>query len=330
MIRPGKVNTRQDVEKARGLSPEEVLENGLSQHFARPVRIANIHHETWETSSHPIERWQLTLASGERLGVIYKRLLAGHKPHGNEREVLIYRRLLLDRRFGAPLVYASVYDDATANHWLFLEDVGEESLRDGDMQDWMSAIHWLAEMHGTYLGREAELRAARCLEEHAAPYYESIAQTARRHLERAGLRRVLRRFDGLMKLFDAVVAHLLHQPPTLVHGDVYVDNLIVQPGPRIRPVDWEAAAIGLAALDLVRLLDGWDKERPMFITAYLEELTKHTVTPLNRADFESTLACCGLINVLWHLGWDAEACRDTGFVDGLLNEYEIVQQILNI
>src|SRR5262249_61074587 len=90
---------------------------------------------------------------------------------------------------------------------------------------------------------------------------------ARRHLVQAGQGQALRGFDRLMARFDSVVDHLVRQPRTLVHGDVFPHNIVLQPGPRIRPIDWEAAAVGLAAWDLARLLDGWGKDRPPFTLA---------------------------------------------------------------
>lgn len=311
--------------RARGAPPEEVLEGGLSACLGRPVRIVGMEGRPLEErSTYPIDRLRVTLASGGGLPVIFKRLHPAPEPKGNRREVLIYRRLLAGRRFGAPALYASVYDEARERYWLFMEDVGEWTLEQGDLQDWSAAVRWLAQMHGTYLGREQDLRRLHCLGEQGSEYFHRIAETARLHLHLAGPRGALARFERLMARFEAVVAYLARQPRTLVHGDIFPANLLLQPGRGIRPIDWEAAAIGVGAWDLARLLDGWGSDTPTFIAAYLNELARHAAVPFERRAFRLAFAHCEIVNVLWHLGWDLAACRDASFVDGLLDTMETV------
>src|SRR5207248_19877 len=145
------------------------------------------------------------------------------------------QRLLAGRRFGAPELYGSVYDPARQRYWLFLEDVGEETLEQGDREEWLEAARWLARMHATYHGREAELRGPGCLEEHDAAFYHAVARAGRVNLLAAGAEAALAHFDMLMARFDEVVAALLCEPRTLVHGDIFPANLHLQPGSRIRP-----------------------------------------------------------------------------------------------
>lgn len=226
------------------------------------------------------------------------------------------------------MLYASVYDDVGGNYWLFLEDLGESTLHEGDRHAWLAAVRWLAQMHGRFWGRVAELRALDCLGEHGARYYWSLARTARRHLVRAGQASALRLFDRLMARYEPVVEHLIRQPRTLVHGDVFPHNILLQPGPRIRPIDWEAAAVGLAAWDLARLLDGWGRDRRVFTAAYLSELSLHFPVPGDPGSFEKTLAHCEVLLALCHLAWEEEACRADSFVLGLLQEMEAAWQHL--
>jgi aminoglycoside/choline kinase family phosphotransferase len=295
----------------------------LTLRRGRPTRIVNLKRQALETrSTYPIDRLEVRLDSGERLRVIFKRLHAGLTAKGNRREVLIYRRLLEPRRFGAPTLYASVYDDVRGDYWLFLEDLGDRTLNEGDRDEWLAAVHWLAQMHGRWWGRAAELRALGCLDEHGPRYYWRVARTARRHLVRAGHRQALRRFDRLIARFDSVVDHLIRQPPTLVHGDVFPHNVLLQSGPRIRPIDWEAAAVGLAAWDLTRLLDGWGKDKPAFRAAYLSELARQLPVPCDPRAFETTVAHCEVLDALCHLAWEAKACRGKPFVLGQLQAME--------
>jgi thiamine kinase-like enzyme len=304
-------------------TPRQVLEAGLTLRRGWPIRVVALERQSLEArSTHPIERLDVRLDSGERLRLVFKRFQRRSTAKGSRREVLIYRRLLERRGFGAPTVHASIYDDVLGDYWLFLEDLGERTLEEGDRDEWLAAVRWLAEMHGTWWGRAAELRALGCLEDHGSYYYWRIARTARRHLAQAGHPDTVRWFDGLMARFDSVVAHLMRQPRTLVHGDVFPHNVLLQPGPRIRPIDWESAAVGLGAWDLTRLLDGWGKDKPAFRAAYLSELARHSPLPCDPRSFETTVARCEVVDALWHLAWEAKACREEPFVLGLLQAME--------
>jgi hypothetical protein len=302
----------------RGPVPREVLEQGLSAHFGRPVRIAGLKRRSQAASSHAIERLWVMLASGERLPVVFKRLQPGDELYGNEREVLIYRRLLDGERFGAPALYASVHEEGERRYWLFLEDVGSSTLDEGGDEEWFAAARWLARLHGTYHGREDDLRALACLMEHGPAYYQMVARAARRNLELAGAGAALGRFDALMGGYDSLVAYLVGQRRTLVHGDIFAQNLIIQPGAGIRAIDWESAAIGLGAWDLVRLLDGWGSMKAALLSAYLAEFERQVAGPFDREGFQRLFGHCEILNALWHLRWSVEGCRDAAAVEGLL------------
>ena len=129
-----------------------MLESGLSASRGRITRVEQLRSKPVMTSTHPLERLRVTLDSGEELRLVFKRPQEGEKLYGNEREVLVYERLLAGRRFGAPELYASVYDPSRARYWLFLEDVGSWTLDLGDTEEWLAAIACLAEMHGSYMG----------------------------------------------------------------------------------------------------------------------------------------------------------------------------------
>jgi hypothetical protein len=309
-------------DRGKGLAPREVLEQGLSAHFGRPVRIARLERRPLATSSHPIDRLRVTLASGERLRVVFKRLSPGEKLYGNEREVLIYRRLLDGERFGAPALYASAYDEGERRYWLFLEDLGSSTLDEGDVEEWFAAVRWLARMHGTYHGREGDLRALDCLMEHGPAYYHLVAQTARGNLELAGTTEALVRFDALMDRYDALVSYLVSQPRTLVHSDIFTGNLVIQPGGHIRAIDWESAAIGLGAWDLARLLEGWGSMQPRFLAAYVAEFQRHVAGPFDRDGFQRLFAHCEILNALWQFRQSVEACQDAPVVEELLVDIE--------
>jgi hypothetical protein len=319
-----------EIERASALAGEEgtaaveVLEAGLVASLGRPLRVTGVQCRWAELSSHPVERLRVHLDDGTRLKIVLKRLTDEVRPrgHGGEREVMVYRLLLAGRRFGAPELYASVQDASRGRSWLFLEDVGDVDLKHGSLAEWDAAVRRLAEFHGAYLGRAAELRGLGILAEHDGDFYRSIVEEGRRNLRRAGDARSLARFDALMRPYDALVEDLARQPRTFVHGDIFLKNLAVQPGPLVRPIDWESAGIGTPFLDLARLLDGWGPDKPRFLGVYLQELDRLAAVPVDRAAALRAFAGCEIVNILWHFRWSVEACRDEASVADLLDAVE--------
>jgi thiamine kinase-like enzyme len=300
------------------------LEVGLSESLGRPVRVAEMLRRPVELSSHPVERLRVRLDDGARLKVVFKRLTDDVRPEnrGYPREVLVYRHLLASGRFGAPKVYASVFDKDRGQFWLFLEDVGYDNMKHSDREGWDAAARLLAELHGTYLGRTAELRRLNCLAEHDGDYYRSIAGAARRNMVLAGDTQTLARFDALLRPFENLVDDLTRQPRTFVHGDVFSKNLALQEGPRVRPIDWESAGIGTPFLDVARLLNGWGSDKPSFVTTYLDELECRAAVPVDRPASLRAFTECEIVSILWDLGWSVDGCLDEASVNELLNDME--------
>ena len=304
----------------------QILADGLSAYWHKLVHIACLKRRPLESAStHAIDRLGVSLASGREFDVIFKRLYPMPEPKGGAREVLIYQRLLRGRRFGAPALYGSLYDEKGGRYWLFLEDVGECTLQHAEVADWTAAVRWLARMHRAYHERAAELRALGCLNEHGPEYYLGVARHARANLCQAAPK-FIKRFDALMKRYDATVLYLAAQPRTLVHGDIFPQNLSVQRRRRIRPVDWESAAIGLGAWDLARLLDGWGEDKPTYLRAYLKEFTAGIASPFERHTFQLAFMHCELVNVLVHFAWSAENLSAHSTVKGLIDQLEMIWQ----
>lgn len=303
----------------------EVLARGLREQFGRPVHIVELHSTFLADAfaTHPIYRLHLTLDSGERLALIFK-WLQSQQDEDVRREVLVYRRLLADGRFDAPTVYASLCDEARGRYWLFFEDVGRLRLEWCDVDDWPAAFRWVAKMHAQYYGREEELRALGYLGEHGPPFYRFLARGAREMLQWLDVRRRLARYERLMaRWFDLSVEYLARQPRTLLHGDLECHNLMVQPGPKIRPIDWGYASVGVAGWDVAKLIAGWGPEKQRhFIGVYLDAFALHAPVPLDRREFERTLAHCQIMRTLQILYWWEGPYENLAFVDGVLEEME--------
>jgi Phosphotransferase enzyme family len=296
-----------------------VLEAGLSAHLGRAVRVAHARVDLWQRSTNQIGHLRVALDSGECLPVVLKRFFPVAKDRSNNREILVYQHLLRGQRFGAPAFYGSVFDDRRRRYCLFLEDVGYITLKHGDLGDWLAAVEWLAEMHGEYLGRESELRRLGILNEQDARGFALMASDARRNLVAGAHPEAVRRFDRLMLGFDSLVANLLDRPRTLVHGDIFPHNVVLQNGPRVRPIDWESAAIGLAEWDLTQLVAGWGRStKEIMIGRYLGLLSERTSHKIKTTDFMRALHRCQFLQVLRYFSWDVAECRNESAVNALL------------
>lgn len=249
-------------------------------------------HRSAYSTSFPVDVVTVVLDDGTR-----RRLVAKHlrwdtmlpaarrtKPrflYDPDREPGVYRELLDHRRHGTPRRYG-VVDDR-----LLLERVpGVELYQIGDRAEWERAARWLAGFHAEFATRVDDIaRADVPLLRHDAPYYRRWIERARRFTPDA-------RVDRLADRYDVVVERLLAQPVTLIHGELYASNVIVD-GDRICPIDWEMAAIGPALIDLAALSSGtgWSEtDRAAIVDAY------------GGADDGDLDACRAHLAVQW-LGW---------------------------
>ena len=129
---------------------------------------------------------------------------------------------------------------------------GRRLKRCAETGTWNEAARWLGRTHRTFSGH-GSLAA---LPAYDADFYLSWAQRAlesacRVSQDAAGqLRRIV-------SSYDKVAGPLGEAEPTLLHGEFYCTNILVQDrqdGVRICPFDWETAAAGCGALDLAYLL----------------------------------------------------------------------------
>ncbi|WP_165990028.1 aminoglycoside phosphotransferase family protein [Streptomyces sp. YIM 98790] len=253
-------------------------------------------------STHSVHRLRLTLAGGRRLDTVFKRLRRqpGIDPG---REVRVYRGLLAGGALDAPRLYASLCDPATGRYWLLLEDVGRRDLDSCGVRGALAAVRWAARMHAAFQGRETRLRGLGCLGEHGTAGCDLLVSAARRRIATVARPALLARFDRLAGRLPGTVRALAAQPRTLVHGDLAGHNLLVQHGgSRVRPVDWEWAAIGPGAWDLGKLLTGREAVRELLLAAYREEFARHAPAPPGVRALRGALAHCAVLRSLWQLG----------------------------
>ena len=204
-------------------------------------------------------------------------------------ELAVYRDLLPDGALGLPR-YHGVRTVGPLSV-LALEFVpGRRLKRFTDAGTWAAVADWLGRMHGCFSRRPADLLNGSALPRLDARFYRAWAwratECAARVSSGAGavMERVLTRYDRVSEPLGSAA-------PTLLHGEFYCTNVLVDAGATIRriaPFDWETAAVGCGALDLTYLLRqklGLDPDR--LIAAYLQGWTSSGGAPLSGTELQA-------------------------------------------
>jgi aminoglycoside phosphotransferase (APT) family kinase protein len=291
------------------------LEAALARHFGRPRPVAAIRRApSAYGSSFALEEMRVEFVDGTSQEVMFKDLsldglsaeARAAKPaflYHPGREIAVYSEVLADARLGTPDCYGAVADPDAGRYWLFLERVsGRELYQVGEPDVWRDAARWLARFHRRFAPRAAALARTVPLVTYDAEFYHRWAA-------RAGAFR--RTADHLVRLtagYDRVVEQLLALPVTLIHGEFYASNVIVQDaadGRRVCPVDWETAAFGPGLVDLAALTAGrWtDSERIELAMAYHAAYPPADGWPPEPDEFLAALDVCRLHLAVQWLGW---------------------------
>jgi hypothetical protein len=259
------------------------------------------------SSSFAIEELEVTLDNGKTISTIFKDLslsamLEGArraKPeflYAPEREIQVYRQILPSLNLGTARLYGAIVEPVAQQYCLFLEKLsGQELYELGEFEVWLKAAQWLARFHAAADAETAQTIAPALLRYDEA-YYARWLQRAH---ESAGpiLDRVASRYDRILEV-------LLDLPRTLLHGEFYASNIIIeQQGNecRVCPVDWEMAAIGPALLDVAALASGkWSRrERMQLLDAHHSALPQR----LQAKNVVTAFDCCQLHVALQWVGW---------------------------
>jgi len=260
-------------------------------------------------SSFGLEELDVQLEDGRRLELMFKDLARGAlHPRARDvkpefvydplREIEVYRDVLDDARLGTPRFYGAVPERG----WLFVERVaGFELYQVSERETWEHVARWLARMHE----RLAPLggRAPRAIL-YDAGWYRRWATRAPRIMAEEGRRDAAAVLERVISDYDSVIDRLLALPATLVHGEFYASNVLVddrRAPRRVTPVDWEQAGIGPGLVDLAALTGGgWsDEDRRRIAAAYREA----SADGLDDDTFACGLEACRLHLALQWLGW---------------------------
>lgn len=305
-----------------------VVERVLSDHFGAPQRIVHLQRTPFAyRSSFGLEELQVLLDDGATLTLLWKDAslhalsAAGQraKPtflYHPQREIETYHQILGTHLPDAAIYYGALVDEEQARYWLFLEKVQGTPLYEVALPVWQHVARWLATMHG-YFVRQPDLRAlaaAGHLLHYDRDFYWRWPRRAQHFLHQQAPSlptTALAQFDRLVVRYEHVIEQLLLLPQTLIHGEFYASNVLVQEttsGLRVCPVDWEMAALGPGLLDLAALVAGqWSEaEKDDLALSYFDEFTSTANQPLNKETFLSALDCCRLHIACQWLGWSGE------------------------
>ncbi len=299
------------------------LEGALAAHEGTPVAISELERRPCEyRTSFALEELEVSLADGRTLRLMFKDLSRACldadallvKPgflHDPVREVEVYRDLLDGAALGTPAYHGAFVDPATDRYWLFIENVvGPVLWQVGEFHVWEEAARWLARLHAALA--PAAAAAPRSLLRFGPDLYRTWIERARNFAERpstpwdddtrAAVIHLSTRYEPVVERLDA-----LH--PTIVHGEFYPSNVLVQHpegAVRIAPIDWEIAGVGPGLLDLAALTIGkWTPaQREALAHAYREAAAAGPAADMLPADFDAALDCCRLHLAVQALGWE--------------------------
>jgi phosphotransferase family enzyme len=304
-----------------------ILERLLSDHFGAPQHITALeHHPSPYQSSFAIEEIILDLDHGTTLQLMLKDVgwqgllePARHtKPHflvDPLREIEVYRRILAQHRLGTALCYGAVVQRRRGRYWLILEKVpGLELYRVG-IDIWRQVSICLAGMHGHFathidlLSPNDTPHLLRYTGDFYRRWMRRAAAIVRKRVAPSAQER--RSIDWLVGRYSQVVELLVALPVTVIHGECYASNMLVEQranGLRVCPIDWEMAAVGPGTIDLAALIAGsWtDQERMSLALAYHSALMPQSRWRPSPAEFLVALEASQLHLAVQWLGWSSD------------------------
>lgn len=285
------------------------LERLVSQREGRRVQVTGWMRQPSPVAGvFPVEVLHVSLRDGGDVTLFVKHLGPEQADHPDkqrrDREPRIYEELLGRDALPVPRYYGSRWNEATNRREVFLEYVGDWSLKYQELEHWFAAAPRLAQLHAFFSGRVAELRRCDFLLCLDARYFRQWAERAVAAV--AGEATALAaELAGVVDGYGPIAELLGGQPSTLVHNDLAPKNVIADRSrrpARICFVDWEMSGVGCGLLDLVHLKHGLDpiSDRAM-CAAYCAELDGTGLLPSGPDELRRLFAACELHQTLYRL-----------------------------
>lgn len=220
--------------------PEERLLSWLAEFYGKPVRVEGRELLRHRDLSYVERLW---IAEGLPESLIYKVVLP---PWDIEQD--LHERVLIPSISHAPQLYLTAHHGRLAA--MFLEDLGTRSLKNGASEETAIMVgKELAKLHRSYCYRVDELNQIGVLQTlYPIDYEEFVGDLAEQltgwHLVSPEQAR------DLSLLANLIAPVLAGEPISLVHGDLYAENLMLRAG-RLFIVDWSwFTHLGVPIMDL--------------------------------------------------------------------------------
>jgi aminoglycoside phosphotransferase (APT) family kinase protein len=225
-----------------------------------------------------------------------------------KREIGVYEHVLAQRQLDTPSLYASLVEASRGRYWMFLERVPGMQLRwTVRPGSWHRAAAWLARAHAA-LQPSADANTNGLLI-HDARFYRRWLRRAQVFTETTNRNRRTR-LAWLARHHDRVIEVLVGLPRTVVHGEFYPSNILVDESTldgRISVIDWEMAAVGPAVIDLAALTGGamTSSDRGAILASY--QRTRPSDSTGGPEPFGLEALACGRLQfaVQW-MGWSRD------------------------
>ena len=246
----------------------DALERALAAGGLGEIEVVHRRPSEYRTSF-PIEELEVERLGPGRATIVCKRpdwdeldataqLAKPRFLHDPEREACVYERLLPRGPAGPPRYLGAALEGGRS--WLFIESIeGRNLFQVGELGLWEEAARWLARFHAAFAGDPRHLLRRCPLVERDADFYRGwISRALEFSREPEGPSPAA--VEWLSERHEPVVEALRALPQTIVHGEFYASNVLVDDRaavPRVAPVDWELAGTGPGVLDLAALVSGW-------------------------------------------------------------------------
>ena len=211
-------------------------------------------------------------------------------------EADVYERVLQPLRISSPRLIGARAETETGEHWLVLECLDRAVRADeapAPHEALVRAARWIGGFHAAtavVLGDDP----GRFLLRHDAATYSGLARRTATFAEPWRAR--LPWLGDLLARVEEPLAEFVRGPVAVIHGEFTPHNVLVE-GDRIRPVDWECAAIAPGEIDLASLVDQWPAETASRCAAEYAAARPLDVSPAERA------RRLDLAGIAWQLRW---------------------------
>jgi hypothetical protein len=236
-------------------------------------------------------------------------------------EHAVYQKILSRSSLSQPRYFGS-FLGPDGNYRLFIESLegySRWSRTGAPEESALKVARWLGRFHAEQESCLSETpQTLAWLRQHDEDYFRLWIEHVRRFSMRSD--GDFRWLEPLCERALELLPDFLATPRTVIHGEFFPQNVLVRDDD-VRPVDWEAAAVGAGEEDLVTMIDNW----PAPMVAACEREYAAARWPSGAPDhFQTSLLTAHLLHQFRWLGdndvrdsskslWRCQAIREAAF-----------------